>query len=277
MDKFVIRGPTRLAGTVDVSGSKNAALPILAGALLCEGDTTLRAVPNLADVRAMLELLGDLGVRTDKQSDGSLKLAVTDESHSLAEYDRVRKMRASICVLGPMLAKRGYARVAMPGGCAIGARPVNLHLRGLRALGANIELDGGDIIATADRLKGAEIFLGGPFGSTVLGTANVMMAETLAEGTTMINSASCEPEIQDLSLFLTKMGAKIKGIGTHRLEIEGVKSLKGATHTVIPDRIEAGTFIAAGGLAAKNLTIKNCRMDHMAALLDNYSEVDSNE
>jgi UDP-N-acetylglucosamine 1-carboxyvinyltransferase len=276
MDKFIIQGPTRLAGTVDVSGSKNAALPILAGALLCEGDTTLRAVPNLADVRAMLELLGDLGVRTDKQSDGSLKLAVADESHSLAEYDRVRKMRASICVLGPMLAKRGYARVAMPGGCAIGARPVNLHLRGLRALGANIELDGGDIIATAERLKGAEIFLGGPFGSTVLGTANVMMAATLAEGTTMIESAACEPEIQDLADFLNACGAKISGAGTPRITIEGVSSLAGTEHKVIADRIEAGTFILAAVATGGSVTVKGARPDHLMVLLDLLREIGAN-
>ncbi|MBN1943327.1 MAG: UDP-N-acetylglucosamine 1-carboxyvinyltransferase [Phycisphaerae bacterium] len=273
MDKFIIPGGVRLKGEVTVSGAKNAALPILAGCLLTEEPCTLRSVPDLADIRAMLEILGELGVAADRDENGALRIRVTDESHSHARYDLVRKMRASICVLGPLLAKRRYARVSMPGGCAIGARPVDLHLRGLRALGAKIELDGGDIVASCDRLKGAEIFLGGPFGSTVLGTANVMSAAVLAEGTTMIESAACEPEIEDLADMLNAMGAKIRGAGTPRVTVEGVKQLGGVEHTVIPDRIEAGTFIFAAAVTNGDVTVHNCRLDHLLAVVDKLREV----
>lgn len=274
MDKLIIQGQARLKGEVTISGAKNAALPILAATLLTEtgSPNTLQAVPDLADIRAMLELLGDLGVSAQREG-ASMTMTVTDESNSHAEYDRVRKMRASICVLGPLLAKRGYARVGMPGGCVIGARPVDLHLRGLRALGATIELDSGDIIAKADRLRGAEIFLGGAFGSTVLGTANVMMAATLAEGKTVIESAACEPEIKDLADYLNRCGAKITGAGTPRMCIEGVESLHACTHTVIPDRIEAGTFIIAAAATNGDVTIKNARLDHLFALTDKLREI----
>ena len=274
MDKLIIQGQARLKGEVTISGAKNAALPILAATLLTEtgSPNTLQAVPDLADIRAMLELLGDLGVSAQREG-SSMTMTVTDESNSHAEYDRVRKMRASICVLGPLLAKRGYARVGMPGGCVIGARPVDLHLRGLRALGATIELDSGDIIAKADRLRGAEIFLGGAFGSTVLGTANVMMAATLAEGKTVIESAACEPEIKDLADYLNRCGAKITGAGTPRMCIEGVESLHACTHTVIPDRIEAGTFIIAAAATNGDVTIKNARLDHLFALTDKLREI----
>jgi UDP-N-acetylglucosamine 1-carboxyvinyltransferase len=273
MDKFIIDGPTRLSGEVTVDGSKNAALPILAASLLTDGESHFLDVPRLADVQALLDLLGDLGVAGGRGEDGSIRLAVQDESDSHAVYDRVRKMRASICVLGPLLAKRGYARVSMPGGCAIGPRPVDLHLRGLEALGAEIELDGGDIIARADRLKGTEIFLGGPFGSTVLGTANVMMAATLAEGTTVIESAACEPEIQDLADYLNAAGASITGAGTPRVTIIGVDRLAGCDHTVIPDRIEAGTFIMAGAVTNGEITVHNVRLDHLMAVVDKLQDV----
>lgn len=273
MDKFVITGGVRLKGEVTISGAKNAALPLLAGCLLTEEPCTLRRVPELADIRAMLEILGELGMTASRQPDGSLQVRVVEESHSHARYDLVRKMRASICVLGPLLAKRRYARVSMPGGCAIGARPVDLHLRGLRALGAKIELDGGDIVATCDRLHGTDIFLGGPFGSTVLGTANVMCAAVLAEGTTLIESAACEPEIEDLADLLNAMGAKIRGAGTPRLVIEGVEHLHGVEHTVIPDRIEAGTFLIAAALTNGELTVHNCRLDHLLAVVDKLRDV----
>jgi len=268
LEKFVIQGGARLKGRVAISGAKNAALPILAASLLGDGASTIRDVPNLADVRAMADLLGDLGAQVQRLDDGVVQVRVEDESQSHAGYDRVRKMRASICVLGPLLAKRGKARVAMPGGCAIGSRPVNLHLRGLRALGAHIELDGGDIVATARKLRGAEIFLGGPFGSTVLGTANVMMAATLAEGTTVIESAACEPEIADLAAFLNAMGARISGAGTPRVTIEGVERLGAADHTLIPDRIEAGTFMVAAAVTNGELELSNVRTDHMMAVID---------
>jgi UDP-N-acetylglucosamine 1-carboxyvinyltransferase len=273
MDKFVITGGARLRGEVTVSGAKNAALPILAATLLTEGPTELRDVPDLADVRAMLELLGDLGCQTSRDEAGTVTTEVTDSSNSHAVYDRVRKMRASICVLGPLLARRGYARVSMPGGCAIGPRPIDLHLRGLEALGAKISLDSGDVVARAERLKGTTLFLGGPFGSTVLGTANVMMAACLAQGVTVIESAACEPEIQDLADYLNACGAKISGAGSPRMTIEGVETLTGRAHTVIPDRIEAGTFILAGAITNGDLTVANARADHLLAVVDKLREI----
>jgi UDP-N-acetylglucosamine 1-carboxyvinyltransferase len=276
MDKFVISGGARLQGEVAISGSKNAALPILAACLLADGDSTIRDVPDLRDIAAMVELLGELGCRTQRDESGALRVEVTDATSSYARYELVRKMRASICVLGPLLARRGAARVAMPGGCAIGSRPVNLHLRGLRALGAEIELDGGDIVARCQRLRGAEVFLGGPFGSTVLGTANVMMAAALAEGTTVIESAACEPEVADLADFLNAMGAKVSGGGTPRLVIEGVDALHGANHRVIPDRIEAGTFMVAAAVTNGDVRVTNVRLDHMMAVVDKLREIGAN-
>ncbi len=273
MDRFVIKGGERLKGKVRVGGAKNSALPILAASLLAEGTSTVLDVPDLADIRAMSELLGDLGAAVTRGPDSEVRIRVEDEGLCHARYDRVRKMRASICVLGPLLGKRGRARVAMPGGCAIGSRPVNLHLRGLRALGADIELQGGDIVATGKRLTGAEIFLGGPFGSTVLGTANVMMAAVLAEGTTTIESAACEPEIQDLADYLNAMGARVGGAGTPRMVIDGVDELRGVEHRVIPDRIEAGTFMIAAALTNGEVTLSNVRTDHMLAVVDKLREI----
>jgi len=273
MDKFVITGNGRLKGTVRISGAKNAALPILAGSLLADGVSTIHGVPELADIRSMGELMQELGASVVRGPDGRIRIAVEDEGESHAKYDRVRKMRASVCVLGPLLAKRRKARVAMPGGCAIGPRPIDLHLRGLQALGAEIELDGGDIVATAKKLHGANLFLGGPFGSTVLGTANVMMAATLAEGTTVIESAACEPEIVDLADYLNAMGARISGGGTPRLVIEGVEGLQGTEHQIIPDRIEAGTFMVAAAITNGEVTLSNVRLDHMMAVVDKLREV----
>jgi UDP-N-acetylglucosamine 1-carboxyvinyltransferase len=273
MDKFLITSGRRLKGQVTVSGAKNASLPIMAAAILGEGPSVIHNVPDLADVRAMVDLLDDLGLETSFTSGSPVKLEVTDEGASHARYDRVRKMRASICVLGPLLAKRKKVRVAMPGGCAIGARPVNLHLRGLEAMGAEIELDGGDIVARCRKLTGGQVFLGGPFGSTVLGTANVMMAATLADGRTVIESAACEPEIVDLADFLTGMGARISGAGTPRVVIEGVSSLNGCEHRVIPDRIEAGTFMIAAAMTNGELTLNNVCLDHMLAVVDKLREV----
>jgi UDP-N-acetylglucosamine 1-carboxyvinyltransferase len=272
MDKFVITGGSRLKGTVNISGSKNAALPILAAALLAEGQSVIRNVPDLEDITAMMELLQDLGAEVVRQGK-DVRVTVRDESNSHAQYDRVRKMRASICVLGPLLAKRRKARVSMPGGCAIGSRPVNLHVRGLKQLGAEIELDGGDIVASTRKLHGAEIFLGGPFGSTVLGTANVMMAAALAEGKTVIESAACEPEMEDLADYLNAMGAHIKGAGTPRLVIQGVEKLTGCEHTVIPDRIEAGTFMMAAAATNGEILVENVRLDHMMAVVDKLREI----
>ena len=262
-----------MTGSVRISGSKNAALPILAASLLTEGPSIFTDVPDLADIRFMSMLMSDLGSEITRDEQGRMHVCVTDESRSLAEYEIVRKMRASICVLGPLLAKRKKARVSMPGGCSFGLRPVDLHVRGLRALGAKIELDEGYICASADHLRGAEIFLGGPFGSTVLGTANVMMAACLAEGQTVIESAACEPEIEDLANYLISTGAKITGAGTPRVTIDGVEKLTGAEHRVIPDRIEAGTFMVAAAITNGDVTIENVELRHMLAVVDKLREI----
>ncbi|HYE62541.1 MAG TPA: UDP-N-acetylglucosamine 1-carboxyvinyltransferase [Phycisphaerales bacterium] len=269
MDTFVIEGGHRLFGRVRINGSKNAALPMLAAALLTDQPVTLRDVPSLADIRNMLKLLGELGCTSEAGLvDGAVRLQSTDESLSHARYEIVKTMRASICTLGPMLARRGYARVSMPGGCAIGDRPVDLHLRGLAALGAQVTLTAGDIYVKAPPggLVGATVFLGGSFGSTVLGTANVMSAATLAKGTTIIESAACEPEIVDLANLLNAMGAKITGAGSPRITIQGVEELHGADYTVIPDRIEAGTFMMAAAITNGDLTLDNCPMDALLSV-----------
>ncbi len=275
MDRFVVEGGRRLEGRVRVNGSKNAALPLLAAALLTDRPVRFRDVPDLADIRNMLGLLAELGCcRTDERGpaadSGTVTLQSVDESPSHARYDVVKTMRASICVLGPLLARRGRARVSMPGGCAIGDRPVDLHLRGLRALGARITLEQGDIVASAsaEGLRGETVFLGGPFGSTVLGTANVMSAAALAKGRTVIESAACEPEIVDLARLLNAMGARITGAGSPRITIEGVRSLGGAEHAVIPDRIEAGTLMCAAAITRGSVVLDNCPLDAMLAVVD---------
>ncbi|MHC5113549.1 MAG: UDP-N-acetylglucosamine 1-carboxyvinyltransferase [Planctomycetota bacterium] len=267
MDEFRIKGGARLEGRVAVDGSKNASLPLMAAALLADEPITLRRVPELSDIRNMVHLLGELGCTADREH-GTVTLETVDPSRCHARYEIVRTMRASICVLGPLLARRGRASVAMPGGCAFGARPVDLHLRGLQALGAKIELKGGDIVATADRLKGATIFLGGPFGSTVLGTANVMCAAALAEGTTLIESAACEPEIIDLARLLNAMGAKIEGAGSPRIIVEGVEQLGGADHSVLPDRIVAATYAVAAAITNGNVVLDDFPYDSLIAVLE---------
>jgi UDP-N-acetylglucosamine 1-carboxyvinyltransferase len=273
MDKFIIKGGSPLKGAVTISGSKNAALPILASTLLAKGKCVIKGVPNLSDVEVLSKILRELGVSVERKPNGDIETEVRDEKNSTARYELVKTMRASFCVLGPLIGKRRTAKVSLPGGCVIGVRPIDLHEKGLKMLGASIDYEHGYLIGKADKLVGCEMYLGGTFGSTVTGTANVLMAAVLAQGKTVIENAACEPEVQDLSNFLVKMGAKISGIGTHRLEIDGVKSLKGATHTVIPDRIEAGTFITAGALLGNNITIKNCRLDHLAAVLDKFKDM----
>ncbi len=270
---FRIQGGSRLRGRVRISGAKNAALPIMAASLMCDGPVVLHDVPDVADVHSLSLLLTKLGVDVRRQDDGSLRLEVRDEMNCRAEYDIVRKMRASICVLGPLVAKRGNARVAMPGGCAIGDRPVDIHLRAMRHLGADVELVSGDIVAKAKRLRGCEMFLGGPFGSTVLGTANAMMAAVLAEGTTVIEMAACEPEIVDLANFLNACGASITGQGTPRIVIEGVRELAGCEYTIIPDRIEAGTFMVAAAITNSEIELENCRTDHLLAFIDRMQAI----
>ncbi len=275
MDVFRIEGPVKLSGQVAVNGSKNASLPIMAAALLADGPSSFATVPNLSDVRVFAELLRHLGCKVERTATGSMLIDATTVDNPVGEYEIVRKMRASICILGPLLARCGRAEVSMPGGCAIGDRPINLHLRGLRELGAEIHLKNGYVIAQtpAGGLRGASIFLGGSFGSTVLGTANVMMPATLAKGRTVIESAACEPEIADLARCLNRMGARISGIGSPRLIIEGVSRLEPIEYEVIPDRIEAGTFMAAAAITAGELDIVNCRLDDLMAVADKFREI----
>jgi len=268
MDVFQIEGPVRLSGSVSINGSKNASLPIMAATILAAGKSVLKSVPSLSDISVCGELLDQLGCKLSNASNGDLCIDSTVIDNPVGDYEVVRKMRAGICILGPLLARCGRAEVSMPGGCAIGDRPVNLHLRGLAELGAQIHLKNGYIIAEAQNgLTGADIFMGGPFGSTVLGTANILMAATLAKGRTVIESAACEPEVADLANCLNKMGAKISGIGSPRLTIEGVSELGPVEHRVIPDRIEAGTFMVAAAITSSELSLRNCRLDDMMAVV----------
>ncbi|MBN1765121.1 MAG: UDP-N-acetylglucosamine 1-carboxyvinyltransferase [Sedimentisphaerales bacterium] len=269
MDMFIIQGGTRLRGDITISGAKNAALPIMAACLLTRHECVIRSVPDLADTQHLIKLLETLGAKIWRDESDALHIKVEDESCCLADYESVRRMRASICVLGPLLARRHLAEVSMPGGCAIGDRPINLHLRGLEALGTQkISLESGNIVAESPYLKGSEVFLGGPFGSTVLGTANILSAATLARGRTVIESAACEPEIVDLGNFLNSLGAKITGHGTPRITIDGVEELQGSDYEIIPDRIEAGTFMVAAAITNGELTLHNCRTEHLMAVID---------
>ena len=286
MDSFLIQGGTPLRGTVDVSGAKNAALPVLAACLMGRGESTLHAVPRLSDIDAMLDLMRVLGCRVERSENaskpahggpalnGPLSIEVTDESKVEAGYDIVSKMRASICVLGPLLGARGRAIVSLPGGCAIGDRPVDLHLRGLRKLGADFDLKDGNIVATVKgRLKGARMYLGGANGPTVLGTINVMSAAAMAEGETVIVGAACEPEVADVANLLNKMGARITGYGTPEIKIDGVDKLTAAEHKIIPDRIEAATFIIAAAITGGDLTLTNCDLHHLLAVVDQLESI----
>ena len=273
MDMFVIRGGRPLAGVTAVSGAKNSALPIMAASLLAEGMTTLQGVPDLVDVDTLAHLLRALGSRVERTATGDLTLEVLNARPNLADYELVRRMRASVCVLGPLLARRGGACVSLPGGCNIGDRPINLHLKGLAALGATIRVERGYVIAEAARLKGANIYLGGAFGSTVTGTCNVMAAATLAEGRTTIEAAACEPEVVDLGNYLNAMGAQITGLGTPFLQIEGVERLHGVTHKIIPDRIEAATLMIAAAISRGDVRIDNVRIDHMTAVIEKLREI----
>ena len=275
MDAFRIQGGNRLSGRIALDGSKNACLPLMAAALLADAPLTLRRIPNLSDISNMLRLLEELGCSSNSKH-GTITLSNFDQTRTHARYEIVRTMRASVCVLGPLLARRKHARVAMPGGCAFGARPIDLHLKGLEALGAKIELKGGDIIATADRLKGTTIFLGGAYGSTVLGTANIMSAATLAEGTTTIESAACEPEIVDLAILLNLMGAKITGAGSPRIIVEGVEQLGGADHAIIPDRIVAATYAIAVAITNGDVIFHDFPYDYLLAVIDSLQQVGVN-
>ena len=268
MDMFVVQGGTPLRGEVQVSGAKNAALPILAATLAVDGPCRLQQIPDLVDVKTLLRVLESLDSEVTVTDDGVTQIESSSKGNCVADYELVRRMRASFCVLGPLLARRGHACVSLPGGCNIGDRPINLHLKGLRALGAEIKVERGYVIAEARQLRGARIYLGGPFGSTVTGTCNVLVAAALAKGRTTIEAAACEPEVVDLGNFLNACGAQIRGLGTPFLEIDGVTELKGTHHTVIPDRIEAATLMLATAITRGNVTIRGAVPRHMTAVIE---------
>jgi len=269
--KYIVRKSDPLRGQVEISGSKNAVLPIMSAALLTEEKCTILDAPALKDVEIMCRLLEDLGSEVSQDIENNIVEIETKEiSTHIASHELVKKMRASILVMGPLLARTGKARIALPGGCAIGDRPVELHFKGLRALGADINVDGDGVVrASADSLKGANIYLDFP---SVGATENIIMAASMADGTTIIENAAQEPEIVDLATFLNKMGAKIKGAGTDTIKIEGVSVLRGAKHNVIPDRIEAGTFMVAAAITRGALLIKNVLPDHVKPVIAKLKE-----
>lgn len=272
MDKIVVT-QSKLKGSVKISGAKNAALPIMAATLLTDEKCIINNVPDLADIRTMAKILEGLGkdISFEKNSTVPARLVISPNKKrkgSIAPYNLVRTMRASFCCLGPLLAKRKKAKVAFPGGCVIGARPVDLHLKGFIELGVDISVEKGYCIAQAKMMVGKHIYLGGPFGSSVLATANVMMAAVLAQGVTVLEHAACEPEIENLGNVLNAMGAKVFGAGTPLVTIEGVKSLSGCEVSVIPDRIEAGTFLAAGLVTGSSISIEGLNPFHLTSVLE---------
>lgn len=264
MDKIIIQGGNPLKGEVHISGAKNSALPILAASLLAEGESILRNMPAVQDVSTLLKILSSLGTKVE-QKKGEIKI-VPFINKPFASYEFVSTMRASICLLGPLLAKKGAAKISLPGGCAIGPRPIDLHLKGLQKLGAETKIENGYIVAHG-KLKGNNIDLKGPFGSSVLATANIMMAASLAPGKTNIFHPAKEPEIVDLANFLNKMGANIKGAGTRKIEIKGVDKLRGAEYTIIADRIEAATYIIAAAITQGKIKIKGVNPEHLTFAL----------
>jgi UDP-N-acetylglucosamine 1-carboxyvinyltransferase len=270
MDSLLIKGGVPLHGEVSISGAKNAVLPIMAATLLTREQCVIRRVPNLSDVQFMGRILSSLGATV--KIEGDTVTVRSAKPGPMGDYDLIRQMRGSICILGPLLGRLRHARVSLPGGCVIGTRPIDLHLKGMEALGAELTIERGYIEAKAKRLIGSDIFLGGRAGPTVLGTANVMMAAVLAEGVTTIESAACEPEVVDLGYFLNKMGARIVGAGSPTVTITGVKELHGAEHEVIPDRIEAATFAIAAAATDGEVTIHGSRPDHLSAVLDKLKD-----
>lgn len=270
MDSFLIHGGVPLQGEVATSGSKNSALPILAATLLTADPCVVRGVPRLSDTVFMGKILASLGAEV--AFEGDTMRVEARQLNPVGDYNLIRKMRGSFCIAGPLLGRLREAKVAHPGGCVIGTRPVNLHLKGFRALGAEVEIDDGYVHLRGPRLEGTEIFLGGRAGSTVLGTANLMMAAVLAEGVTVIQSAACEPELADLAAFLNAMGARISGAGTPTVTIIGVPQLHGAEHEVIPDRIEAATYLIAAAATRGEVTVTGARPDHLSAVLDKLAE-----
>lgn len=268
MEKMVIEGGHPLHGNIRINGAKNAALPILAACLLTKGTSRIKGVPHLTDVNTLCKILNELGVETERCPDDSLEVTVREEKNVTAPYDLVRTMRASICVLGPLLGKRGKANVSIPGGCSIGPRPIDLHIKGIEALGAKVKINDGYVIATGGKLRGCTTYLGGLNGPTVLGTCTVMMAAVLGEGRTIIENAACEPEVLDLAHFLNKTGAKISGIGDNAIVIDGVEEMHGTEYEIIPDRIEAGTFMVAGAITGGNIVLENIVPHHLASVID---------
>ncbi len=271
MEVFRIRGGTPLRGEVTASGSKNAALPQLAATLLSEEPSVLENVPDLSDVRFMAEILRHLGAEVTREDSTTWKVTPAAIGHR-APYELVRKMRASVCLLGPLVGRLRKAVIPLPGGCVIGQRPIDLHLKALEKLGARATIRKGDAHVDGSALRGGHLFLGGRHGSTVTGTANAVMAAVLAPGSTRIESAACEPEITDLCRMLRAMGAKIEGMGSHELSIEGVDALSGTRHRVIPDRIETGTYAIAAAITDGEVRIRNARADHLGAFLDTMEQ-----
>ena len=271
MDKLVIEGGVSLKGSVTVSGAKNSVLPLLSACLLTNERCRIKNVPNLRDVITMIKILRSLGAYAEYSNGEVIVEAKTIKSHT-ADYKLVSTMRASFCVLGPLLGRLRKAKVSLPGGCIIGVRPVDLHLKGIKALGAKVEVQAGYAVVEAKELRGAHIYLGGVFGSSVLATDNVMMAAVLAKGKTVIESVACEPEVVDLANFLNKMGARIKGQGTPCIEIEGVRHLHGTDYHIVPDRIEAGTLILAGAITGGDCLVKGAFKEHLGAVLDKIDE-----
>jgi UDP-N-acetylglucosamine 1-carboxyvinyltransferase len=273
MEKLIIRGSLPLHGSVAIAGSKNAALPIMAACLLTDEPVILDGIPRLADVDTQAQVLDGLGVTSVRLPTGSLYMAINEPGRWEADPELVRRMRASFCVLGPLLARRGRARVALPGGCRIGQRPVDLHLRGLRALGAEITIERGQVIAHARKLRGAAISLLGERGTTVTGTCNVLSAAVLADGDTWIEGAAVEPEVVDLGRFLCSVGAQIDGLGSSRIHVRGVARLAGGSYRIIPDRVEAATLMTAVGLTRGTIELNNVRRGHLTAVIANLRKI----
>src|SRR5213594_649807 len=270
MDKIRVRGGSVLAGTVEISGAKNAALPDMVASLLTAEPVHLRNLPYVRDILTTRRLLSEMGVEAEVREDGTSSLKAANVTSLEAPYEMVKTMRASILVLGPLVARFGRARVSLPGGCAIGARPVNLHLMGLEKMGAACEVMHGYVEASTRRLCGAYILMD---IVTVTGTENLMMAATLAKGETVLDNAACEPEVEDLARLLSAMGARIEGAGSRTIRIQGVDALHGCRHGVIPDRIEAGTFALAAAVTAGDVAIRACRPDHIGAVLEQLQRV----
>lgn len=271
MDVFKVSGNGPLNGTIKVGGAKNAALPILAATLLTDETVTLHNVPDLSDIRSMVEILEHVGATVHQPQPGTYEITTKELSH-IAPYELVRRMRASVCLLGPLVARKRKAEVSIPGGCVIGPRPIDLHIKGLKKLNCKVEISNGYVHVDASEIKGGPIFLGGRSGSTVTGTANIVMAAVLAPGKTRLECAACEPEVVDLCNLLVKMGAKIEGIGSPELTINGVEKLHGCSHTVIADRIEAGTFVIAAAITRGDVTVKGISPSLLGAFLDKLEE-----